>query len=133
MDNDNRILDQNFKNGFSIRMVNAIVCSNNNRAAMLYLLKNVPKNEMQAEKISERLGISHRTVAYHLNVLEDCGVVEVRKHRMKGRELVRSVWGISTKNDVNIILNQLSKEFDLQELEKIINKNSVGRRKMGNN
>ena len=129
MEANDKILDQNFKNGFSVRMVNAIVCSNINRAAILYLLKNVPKNEMQAEKISERLGISHRTALYHLNVLGDCGVAEVRKHRMKGKELVRSVWGLSTQNDVDIILPHITKEFEANELEKMINKNSSGRRK----
>ncbi len=113
---------------FSSHLVNAIVCSNINRAALVYLLNTLPKKELQAEKLSEKLGLSHRTVLYHLNVLEGFGMVEVRRHRKFGNKLVRSVWGLSEQKRNQEIFKKIEDEFGTSELEKLINKNSNGRK-----
>ena len=113
---------------FSSQLVNAIVCSNINRAALVYLLNRLPKKELQAEKLSVRLGLSHRTVLYHLNVLEGFGMVEVRKHRKFGNKLVRSVWGLAEQKHNQEIFKKIEEEFGTSELEKLVNKNSNGRK-----
>ena len=113
---------------FSSQLVNAIVCSNLNRAALVYLLNKLPKKEMQAEKLAEKLDLSHRTVLYHLNVLEGFGMVEVRKHRKFGNKLVRSVWGLSSENQSQHVVKRIEEEFSVAELEKLINKNSSRRK-----
>ncbi len=113
---------------FSSQLVNAIVCSNINRAALVYLLNKLPKKELQAEKLAEKLGLSHRTVLYHLNVLEGFGMVEVRKHRKFGNKLVRSVWGLSSENQSHGVLKRIEDEFGITELEKLTSINSSGRK-----
>ena len=65
----------------------SIVCGNMNRVAILHLLKKCDNNEMQAEMMAYRLGLSHRTVLYHLDILHDYELVEVRKFIKRGENL----------------------------------------------
>ncbi len=105
--------------------MNTARCSNKNRVGILHLLENSPKGEMQVEKIANKLGISHRTVLYHLNILEQCGLVEVRKYRKKGSKLLRSVWGIDRKNkeNVDMFFSKAKDYYNISELENIVNRN----------
>ena len=110
-------------------IMNTILCSNKNRVGILHILRNSPGQEMQAEKIANRLGISHRTALYHLSILLDCGLVEIRKYRKKGERLLRSVWGINKKNkeNVDLLFSKVVERFDMQELNYLTSKN-VARR-----
>ena len=100
----------------------SMVCSNLNRLCILYLLRKCETNCMQAEKIASNLGISHRTALYHLDVLKDYGLVEVREFRKKGAKLLRSVWGLSTRNDknLNMVFKSIGKKLDLSKLDEYI-------------
>lgn len=127
---------RNFKNGrngnlddFSFSIINSFLCSNRNRIAILYLLEKSPEKELSAEKIANKLGISHRTVLYHLNILSDCEVVEVRKYRQRGGRKLRSVWGICLDNEdvVLMLFKKIEKYFSVDELESIINTNIARR------
>ena len=73
-----------------LNLTTSMVVSNFNRLCILYLLKNSPKKELQAEKIASSLGISHRTALYHLDILQDYELVEVREFKKKGPKLLRS-------------------------------------------
>lgn len=112
-----------------LNLKSILICSNLNRVGILCLLKNSPNHEMQAEKIASSLGISHRTVLYHLDILQDYEVVEVRRFRKKGSRLLRSVWGLSSKNknNLNRIFTRIKKKFGSYEFEELINsmKNGV--------
>jgi len=111
-------------------IMNSILCSNSNRVGILHLLKKSQNNEMQAEKIAYRLGISHRTVLYHLEILQECGLIEVRKYRKKGARLVRSVWGLASSDQENlgIVFSKIHENFSVDELDRHIEKNVVPRR-----
>lgn len=104
----------------------SVVCANFNRLCILHLLRACRNNEMQAEKIASSLGISHRTVLYHLDILRDYELVEVREFRKKGAKLLRSVWGLNADNfqNVNKIFTRIGKKIGTQQIEKIIVKNS---------
>lgn len=117
------------KHSMENNIMNSILCSNENRVGILHLLKNSPKNEMQAEKIAYSLGISHRTVLYHLEILRECGFIEVRKFKKKGNHLVRSVWGLSSENEESlaVIFSKIRERFDMQDLNRRITKNIVPR------
>ena len=106
-------------------IMNTILCSNKNRVGILHLLIRSPKKEMQAEKIANKLGISHRTVLYHLNILEQCSLVEVRQYRKKGDRMLRSVWGINRKNkeSIDTFFDKAQEIFDFTEVEDIISRN----------
>jgi len=105
-----------------LNMITSMVCSNINRLSILYLLKKSPENEMQAERIAANLGISHRTVLYHLDILQDYELVEVREFRKKGSKFLRSIWGLNSGNmtSLNKIFSKIRGKFDLNELESII-------------
>jgi DNA-binding transcriptional ArsR family regulator len=109
--------------------MNTIISSNVNRVAILHLLKNSHKNEMQAEKIAQSTGLTHRTVLYHLNILEKNGLVEVRKYRKKGEKLLRSVWGLDKKNTelVENLFSKMNGDLNLEELNAMINRNIARR------
>ena len=77
-----------------------IVCSNLNRVCILHLLKGSENQEMQAERMAYMIGLSHRTVLYHLDILHDYELVEVRKFRKRGNKLMRSVWGLKIGKSV---------------------------------
>ncbi len=114
------------KNGFETieqNLKSSIICSNQNRVGILYLLKTTPGNEMQAEKIAYCLGISHRTVLYHLDILREYELVEVRGFRKKGTKLMRSIWGLNSKNTVDTkkVFTRIKNKFDSGELKVIIN------------
>ena len=79
--------------------VNGFLFTNENRAAILYLLYNQDEKKMQTENMAFHLGISHRTALYHLEILEQCGFVEVREFRRHGLVPMRSVWGLNLEND----------------------------------
>ena len=113
----------------SIDIINTFVCSNKNRAVIIYLLNKSPNKEMKVEEIANKLGISHRTTLYHLDILAGCNLVEVRKYRKKGLRNLRSVWGISSKNKDVIfsIFSKVEKYFTKDELECAMNMN-VARR-----
>ena len=113
----------------SFNIMNTIICSNTNRVAILHLLKNSPKNEMQAEKIAQSTGLTHRTVLYHLNILEQNELVEVRGYRKKGDKLLRSVWGLDKKNTelVENLFSKMNGDLNLEQLDTMINRN-VARR-----
>ena len=108
-----------------LNLTTSMVTSNFNRLCILYLLKKIQNNEMQAEQIASNLGISHRTVLYHLDILQDYGLVEVREFRKKGSKLLRSVWGLNSGNTENIkkIFSRIKRKFDLEELDKLITLN----------
>jgi len=114
---------------FPTDIMNTILCSNKNRVGILHLLRKSPKQELQAEKIANKLGISHRTALYHLNILFDCGLVDIRKYRKKGPRLLRSVWGINKRNreNVDMFFSKVIERFDADELDNIINKNTARR------
>jgi DNA-binding transcriptional ArsR family regulator len=82
-----------------IMMKSDIVCSNQNRVAILHLLRRNPKREMQAERIAKALCVSHRTALYHLDILENYDLVQVRGFRRKGKKMLRSVWGLNMENE----------------------------------
>ena len=108
-----------------LNLTTSMVCSNFNRLCILYLLKKSPENEMQAEKIASNLGISHRTALYHLDILHDYELVEVREFRKKGSKLLRSVWGLNAGNRENLskIFSRIKRKFKMEELEKMITLN----------
>lgn len=100
----------------------SMICTNLNRLCILYLLKKSDNGCMQAEKIASTLGISHRTVLYHLDILKDYGIVEVREFRRKGPKLMRSVWGLNGENgrSVERVFGTIRKRFDVGQIEKMI-------------
>jgi DNA-binding transcriptional ArsR family regulator len=116
-----------------INLTASMVCANFNRLCILYLLKKCKNNEMQAEKIASSIGISHRTALYHLDILKDYDLVEVREFRKKGTKLLRSVWGLNSENNTNVekIFGRISKKFNLSELNRLMlnNLNGTGPRK----
>lgn len=118
-----------------LNLVTGMVCSNFNRLCILYLLKKSPKNELQAEKIATNLGISHRTALYHLDILQDYDLVEVREFRRKGSRLLRSIWGLKSENKENLrkMFGKISKKFDTKRLEKEITVNSNNKNSRVNN
>ena len=103
-----------------------LVCSNLNRVSILHLLKGCDNNEMQAEEMSFRLGLSHRTVLYHLDILHDYGLVEVRKFLRRGNKMIRSVWGLQ-KNHASLkkVFSNISESFDQEVLDRKISTNSA--------
>ena len=115
-----------------LNLTTSMVCSNFNRLCILYLLKKSPGNELQAEKIASNLGISHRTALYHLDILHDYELVEIREFRKKGSKLLRSVWGLNSgnKEDLTKIFAKIRRKFDLAELEKMITLNNRNSRKL---
>lgn len=114
------------ENGFDTIETNlksSIICSNLNRVGILHLLKNTKNNEMQAERIAYFLGISHRTVLYHLDILKEYELVEVRGFRKKGQKLMRSIWGLNSKNRIDLkrVFSRIKRKFDSVELDQIVN------------
>ena len=100
-----------------------IVCSNLNRVCILHLLRKSSKQEMQAEKMAYRLGLSHRTILYHLDVLHDYELVEVRRFRKRGSKLMRSVWGLRNKNGhLSKVISKIGKSFDTAKLNIMISR-----------
>jgi DNA-binding transcriptional ArsR family regulator len=110
----------------------SMVCSNFNRLRILYLLKKSSGNELQAEQIASNLGISHRTALYHLDILQDYELVEVREFRRKGSKLLRSVWGLNSDNSENLrkIFAKIRKKLDTERLGEMITVNSANSRKL---
>lgn len=108
-----------------------MVCSNFNRMRILYLLKKSSENELQAEKIASNLGISHRTALYHLDILQDYELVEVREFRRKGSKLLRSVWGLNSDNRDNLrkIFAKIRRRFGPESLEEMIPADKIKPRK----
>jgi DNA-binding transcriptional ArsR family regulator len=105
-----------------------IVASNINRVAILHLLRNCPKREMQAEKLAQRIGVSHRTVLYHLDVLENYELVEVRGFRKKGQKMLRSVWGLNIENgQAERIFRNIERKMPPGQVNKIIRAGRYGR------
>jgi DNA-binding transcriptional ArsR family regulator len=103
-----------------------IVCSNENRVSILHLLKRTHNGEMQAEKMAFRLGLSHRTVLYHLDILHDYELVEVRKFRKRGNRYLRSVWGLrNTNGHLNKVFSRIGQRYDLEKLDKRIKRNQA--------
>jgi DNA-binding transcriptional ArsR family regulator len=105
-----------------------IVCSNTNRVAILHVLKNCQKKEMQAEKLAQIIGVSHRTVLYHLDILENYELVEVRGFRKKGKKMLRSVWGLNIENGhAEKVFRDITKKFPPEDVRKIIKSNGYAR------
>lgn len=104
--------------------INGYLFTNHNRAAIIYLLNNQDQKEMQTEKISYHLGISHRTALYHLEILEQCGFVEVRGYRRHGLVPTRSVWGINTTNlrHIEYALKKMNENIGKDKLELLSSK-----------
>ena len=101
-----------------------MVWSNMNRVCILHLLRNTENTEMQAEEMSFRLGLSHRTILYHLDILHDYGLVEVRKFRKKGDKLMRSVWGLRNgSRHLNNVFSKIETECDVSQLDSRIASN----------
>ncbi|MEE9323749.1 MAG: winged helix-turn-helix domain-containing protein [Candidatus Aenigmarchaeota archaeon] len=129
MNDEERIVNVD---SIELNLTTSMVCSNFNRLCILYLLKKSMKNEMQAERIASNLGISHRTALYHLDILHDYDLVEVREFRKKGLKLLRSIWGLNSENKENLnkIFNRIKRKFDTEELEKMITLNNPNSRKL---
>lgn len=105
-----------------------IVASNANRVAILHLLRNCPKREMQAEKLAQMIGVSHRTVLYHLDVLENYELVKVSGFRKKGRKMLRSVWGLNLENgQMEKVFRNIEKKFPPGKIMKSIKSNGYAR------
>jgi len=105
-----------------------IVCSNINRVAILHLLRSSPKREMQAEKMSQMLGISHRTVLYHLDVLEEYDLVKVSGFRRKGQKMLRSVWGLNLENgQAERLFRNIERRFPPGQVRKLLRAGGCGR------
>ena len=105
------------------------VCSNRNRCSILYLLSKCPDNKMQAEMISNRMGISHRTALYHLDVLEDLGLVEVKEFRKRGDKTLRSVWGLKADDrELRTVFREMENSFEKSSLEEAISRGSAPKR-----
>ena len=103
-----------------------IICSNINRVAILYLLKDSPRKEMQAEKIAQSLRVSHRTALYHLDVLENYELVQVKAFRKKGQKMLRSVWGLNNENtQTDKIFKCIGKKFPEGEIGRMIRSGSL--------
>ncbi|RLG13850.1 MAG: hypothetical protein DRN71_04105 [Candidatus Nanohalarchaeota archaeon] len=98
--------------------VNGFLFTNENRAAIVYLLYNQDEKKMQTENMAFHLGISHRTALYHLEILEQCGFVEVREFRRHGLVPMRSVWGLNMDNGT-IIEDAFNKIIDNYGREKL--------------
>lgn len=98
--------------------INGYLFTNDNRAAIIYLLHNQEKKEMQTEKIAFHIGISHRTALYHLEILEQCGFVEVRGFRRHGLMPTRSIWGLNLSNE-GLISDALKKIMENCGQEKL--------------
>lgn len=108
-----------------LNLIAGMVSSNLNRLCILFLLKKSPENELQAEKIASSLGISHRTVLYHLDILHEHELVEVREFRKKGTKMLRSVWGLNSDNMGNVrkVFSRISDRYDISELENFVENN----------
>lgn len=103
-----------------------IVCSNLNRVCILHLLSSSVNQEMQAERMAYMIGLSHRTVLYHLDILHDYDLVEVRKFRKRGTKLMRSVWGLKSGNGhLKKVFTRIKKNFNTKELDLMISKKAV--------
>jgi DNA-binding transcriptional ArsR family regulator len=103
-----------------------IICSNINRVAILYLLKDSPRKEMQAEKLAQSLGVSHRTALYHLDVLENYELVQVKGFRKKGQKMLRSVWGLNSGNSqTERIFKYIGRKFPEQEIGRMISSGTL--------
>lgn len=100
-----------------ISLKSDMVCSNINRVAILHVLKRCPGKEMQAEKLAQIIGVSHRTVLYHLDILEDYELVEVKGFRKKGQKMLRSVWGLRSQDShAGKIFEMISKKIPPSEV-----------------
>ncbi len=108
--------------GIESSITASMVCSNINRLCILHLLRKTPNNAMQAEKIASSLRISHRTALYHLDILKDYELVEVREFRRKGMKMLRSVWGLRSnkKRNLDMVFSKINKKVDLKALDKAI-------------
>jgi len=107
-----------------ISLKSDVVASNMNRVAILHILRTCPKREMQAEKLAQKIGVSHRTVLYHLDILEDYELVQVRGFRRKGKKMLRSVWGLNIENgQAERIFNSISKKIPPEAVRKLMKVN----------
>jgi DNA-binding transcriptional ArsR family regulator len=87
-----------------------------------------PRNEMQAEKLAQMLGVSHRTALYHLDVLENYELVKVKGFRKKGQKMLRSVWGLNIENgQAERIFRNISRRIPPQKIKQIIKANGYAR------
>jgi len=125
----NREPKQNTRiDSIEISLKSDIVASNINRVAILHILRNCSKKEMQAEKLAQTIGVSHRTVLYHLDILEDYELVQVRGFRKKGQKLLRSVWGLNIENgQAERIFRNISRKIPPEKIKKIIKANGYAR------
>ena len=106
-------------------IINGFICSNEKRVSILYLLKNSQDNSMQAEKIAMSLGISHRTAIYHLDILQEYNLVEVRKHKIKGPVRARSIWGLNCNNmeQIKTVFEKIGNVFSEEDLDRFTTRN----------
>ena len=102
-----------------------IVCSNLNRVCILHLLNTSPEKEMQAERMAYKLGLSHRTVLYHLDILHDYELVEVRRFRKRGNKLMRSIWGLRNGGHLDKVFSRIEKSFELCDLDRLVTRNAA--------
>jgi len=125
----NREPKQNTRiDSIEISLKSDIVASNINRVAILHILRNCPRREMQAEKLAQMVGVSHRTVLYHLDILEDYELVQVRGFRKKGQKMLRSVWGLNIENgQAEKIFRNISKRIPPEKIKQIIKANGYAR------
>ena len=99
------------------------ICDNINRLSILYLLKKSQKNQMKAEDISSILGVSHRTALYHLTILKDYDLVEVKKFNRRGFRLFRSVWGLKDDESMDKVFGILADKFGQEKLHDLVKNN----------
>ncbi|MEA3229895.1 MAG: hypothetical protein U9P44_03190 [archaeon] len=110
-------------------VINGYICSNVKRVATLHLLKNSQDNSMQVEKIATSLGISHRTAIYHLDILKEYNLVEVRDYKTKGPVPARSVWGLNCDNEehLSILFEKINGIFSETDLDQLVTRNKKPR------
>lgn len=105
------------------------ICSNPVRACIIHMLVQNKEldHTMQVEEISKRLGKRHSVIIYHLERLEDWGIVHVVKKSKYGDEgIKRRIWGLNLNYPTVIkdLYSRILKNFYTQkQLEKLCSVN----------
>jgi len=105
-----------------------MICSNQTRAGILYLLINSPEtlHSMKVEELCFKLGIRQSVCIHHLEKLSEWRLVEVKKNQRYGNRTRRSIWGLDLKypNWISECYKSIRTHFfSEKELDKITNIN----------
>lgn len=93
------------------------------RSAIIYRLKRQPTMQ---HKLTKMIAKTPRTVAYHLDKLEEWRLVQFAEDQL-GREDYRGCARLNEKmpNWVNIVLKKLSEKYDEGKLKKILERGKI--------